>query len=57
MTPYLAVLGIALIVIAIPLGLMLAPLAIGVILIWFALRRLGGVLDDAQSIPARTSTT
>ena len=56
MTAFLATLGIVLIVVAIPLGMMLAPLAIGVILVWFGLRRLGDTLDDHQSIPAMTST-
>ena len=35
-----ALLGILLILVAIPFGLMLAPLAIGVIVLVFALRRL-----------------
>jgi hypothetical protein len=56
MTAFLATLGIVLIVVAIPLGMMLAPLAIGVILVWFGLRRLGDTLDDSQAIPSTTST-
>ena len=44
-TPYLALLGVLLIILAIPFGLMLAPLAIGAILLWFGMRRLGGVLE------------
>ena len=56
MTAFLATLGIILIIVAIPLGMMLAPLAIGVILVWFGLRRLGQTLDDDQAIPAMTST-
>jgi hypothetical protein len=43
-TAALAILGVVLIVIAIPLGLMLAPLTIGVLLVWFGLRRLDGEL-------------
>jgi len=38
-----AALGIFLVLVAIPFGFMLAPLVIGAILIWFAMRR----LDDA----------
>lgn len=38
-----AVVGIILVLIAIPFGFMLAPLVIGAVLIWFAMRR----LDDA----------
>ena len=44
-----AALGIALVLVAIPFGFMLAPLVIGAILIWFAMRR----LDDALApLPA-----
>jgi hypothetical protein len=39
-----ALLGILLILIAIPFGLMLAPLAIGVIVLVFALRRMDGAV-------------
>jgi hypothetical protein len=52
MTATLAALGIVLILLAIPLGLMLAPLAIGVILVWFGLRRLDGVLEPLDGEPA-----
>jgi hypothetical protein len=52
MTATLAVLGVVLIVMAIPLGLMLAPLAIGIILVWFGLRRLDGVLEPLDGEPA-----
>jgi hypothetical protein len=51
-TPYLALLGVLLIILAIPFGLMLAPLAIGVILVWFGLRRLDGVLEPLDGEPA-----
>jgi hypothetical protein len=52
MTAALAALGILLIIVAIPFGLMLAPIAIGIILVWFGLRRLGGVLDPSQGATA-----
>ena len=39
MTPIYAILGILLIVVAIPLGLMLTPLVIGAILLWAGARR------------------
>ena len=39
MTPLYAVLGILLVLIAIPLGLMLAPLVVGAILIGVGIRR------------------
>jgi hypothetical protein len=48
-TPLLALLGVLLIILAIPFGLMLAPLAIGVILIWFGMRRLGGLLETPEA--------
>ena len=44
MTALAALAGILLILIAIPLGLMVAPLALGVVLVWYALRRVDGVL-------------
>ncbi|HYH94293.1 MAG TPA: hypothetical protein VD763_14125 [Candidatus Saccharimonadales bacterium] len=52
MTAAFAVLGILLIVVAIPLGMMLAPLAIGVLLVWFGLRRLDGTLTPADGAAA-----
>jgi hypothetical protein len=51
-TAYLALLGIVLIVLAIPLGLMVAPLVIGGVLVWFGLRRLGGTLELPTGEPA-----
>ena len=45
----LALLGILLILVAIPLGLMFAPLVIGVIIVAVALRRVGP--DIAASAP------
>jgi hypothetical protein len=50
-----AALGILLILFAIPFGLMLAPLAIGVIVLVFALRRMDravGPRDRSTSAPA-----
>ena len=45
MTAAFAVLGVLLIIVAIPFGLMLAPLLLGGLLVWFGLRRLDGVLS------------
>ena len=45
MTAAFAALGVLLVIVAIPFGLMLAPLTIGVLLIWFGLSRLNGVLE------------
>ena len=44
MTAVLAAFGVLLIVLAIPLGLMLAPLFLGVLFVWFGLRRLADTL-------------
>jgi hypothetical protein len=52
MNGYLALLGIVLILIAIPFGLMLAPLLIGVLLVWFGLRRLDGAVERPVGEPA-----
>jgi hypothetical protein len=43
-----ALLGILLILVAIPFGLMLAPLAIGVIVLVFALRRMDRAVGPAD---------
>jgi hypothetical protein len=51
MSGSLAVLGIVLILIAIPFGLMLAPLAIGLIVLVVALRR----MDQALAAPDRSA--
>ena len=48
MTAAFAALGILLVIVAIPFGLMLAPLTIGVLLIWFGMRRLNGVLEPCD---------
>ena len=45
MSGSLAVFGLVLILFAIPFGLMLAPLAIGIIVLVVALRRMDGALD------------
>jgi hypothetical protein len=49
--PALTLLGILLILLAIPFGLMLAPLAIGIILLWVGLRR----ADRSVSFDARSA--
>jgi hypothetical protein len=49
----LAALGIVLILFAIPFGLMLAPLTIGIIVLVVALRRADRALSRADLAPAR----
>ena len=44
----LALLGLALILVAIPLGLMIAPLVLGIALVWVVLRR----ADRAMTVGA-----
>lgn len=44
MTALAALIGILLVLVAIPFGLMVAPLALGVVLVWYALRRVDGAL-------------
>ncbi|HEX2469136.1 MAG TPA: hypothetical protein VHK05_00985 [Candidatus Limnocylindrales bacterium] len=51
-TPVAAFLGIVLILVAIPFGLMIAPLALGIVLIWYALRRVDGALDPRADATA-----
>ena len=46
-TTALAALGILLVLVAIPFGLMLAPLIIGVIIVAVSFRRLGAALEPA----------
>jgi hypothetical protein len=46
MTQLFAVIGILLVIVAIPLGLMLAPLLIGAILLGYAMRRADQALND-----------
>ena len=52
MTAAFAVLGVLLIIVAIPFGLMLAPLIVGGLLVWFGLRRLDGVLTTPEGSAA-----
>jgi hypothetical protein len=46
MTQVLAVIGVILVIVVIPLGLMLAPLIIGAILLGYAMRRADQALND-----------
>ena len=48
MTPLYAILGIVLILLSLPLGLMLAPLLVGAILLGIALRRADRALAPAR---------
>ena len=48
----LAAIGIALILFAIPFGLMLAPLVIGIIVLVVALRRADGALQRSNLVSA-----
>ena len=52
MTAVAALVGILLILIAIPLGLMVDRLALGVVLIWYALRRVDGALERPREVMA-----
>jgi hypothetical protein len=52
MTAITALIGILLILVAIPFGLMFAPLALGVVLLWYVLRRVDGALDPRVDAPA-----
>ena len=52
MTQLAALIGILLIIVAIPFGLMLAPLALGIVVIWLALRHVGGALERLIGEPA-----
>jgi len=45
MTQLAALIGILLILLAIPFGLMLAPLALGVLIVWLVLRHVGGAVE------------
>jgi hypothetical protein len=49
MTPIYAILGVLLILVAIPFGLMLAPLVIGAILLYLALRRMDRAMQPAAT--------
>ena len=52
MTAIAALIGIVLILVAIPFGLMVAPLAIGIVLVWYALRRVDGALQPQPGVVA-----
>lgn len=52
MTAIAALIGILLILVAIPFGLMVAPLAIGIVLVWYALRRVDGALQPQRDAVA-----
>jgi uncharacterized protein YqgC (DUF456 family) len=52
MTQLAALIGIVLIVLAIPFGLMLAPLALGVVIVWLVLRHVGGAVERPIGEPA-----
>ena len=52
MTQLAALIGILLILVAIPFGLMLAPLALGVVIVWLVLRHVGGAVERAIGEPA-----
>jgi hypothetical protein len=56
MSAPLAAIGIALILVAIPFGLMLAPLAIGIIVLVVALRRADRALSRADLTSATDLT-
>jgi uncharacterized membrane protein len=49
MTALVALIGILLILVAIPFGLMLAPLAVGLLFVWYCLRRVDGALDRSDA--------
>jgi hypothetical protein len=52
MTQLAALIGILLIVIAIPFGLMVAPLALGIVIVWLVLRHVGGAVERPLGEPA-----
>ena len=52
MTQLAALIGIALIIVAIPFGLMLAPLALGIVVVWLALRHVDVALEPSMGEPA-----
>jgi uncharacterized protein YqgC (DUF456 family) len=49
MTAVAALIGILLILVAIPFGLMLGPLAIGLVIVWLCLRRVDAALDRSDA--------
>jgi hypothetical protein len=52
MTALAALIGILLILVAIPFGMMVAPLALGVVLVWYVLRRVDTALDPRSGAHA-----
>ena len=52
MTQLATLIGIVLIVLAIPFGLMIAPLALGILIVWLAMRHLDGALEAPVGEPA-----
>lgn len=52
MTQLATLIGIILILLAIPFGLMIAPLALGIVVVWLAMRHLGGALEAPVGEPA-----
>lgn len=52
MTQLAALIAILLILVAIPFGLMLAPLALGVVIVWLVLRHVGGAVERPIGEPA-----
>jgi hypothetical protein len=52
MTQLAAMIGILLIIIAIPFGLMIAPLALGIVIVWLTLRHVGGAVERPLGEPA-----
>jgi hypothetical protein len=52
MTQLATLIGIVLILLAIPFGLMVAPLALGIAIVWLAMRHLDGALEAPVGEPA-----
>jgi hypothetical protein len=52
MTAIYALLGVVLVIVAIPFGLMLAPLVLGAILLWAGLRRADRALQQPAGAAA-----
>ena len=62
MTAFVATIGVLLILVAIPFGLMFAPLVLGALFIWYGLRRVGDAvspteLDERQLLGLRLTPT
>jgi prepilin signal peptidase PulO-like enzyme (type II secretory pathway) len=49
MTALAMLIGVLLIVIAIPFGMMLAPLVLGILIVWLGLRHVSGSLDRSDA--------